>query len=203
MIRIHVFLLIIFAANILTACAQVEPVQRVENTSTLRPTEIGQVNDPILICKPVSEIPVSECMSLVALYFQTSGDHWIMNNEEWANKDFWLETSTPCSWAGIRCENGHVTEISLGLNGLPGEVPSQIGDLTYLTTHDLTDNHLTKVPPEIGSLTNLSRLNLAFNDLSGLPIGLGNLTHLTSLYLAGIGLESFLPIGNLTSLTEL
>src|SRR5688572_11504902 len=160
MIHIHVFLLIILAANIIAACVQVEPVQRVESTSTPRPTEIAEANDPFLICASVSEIPVGECNALVSFYLHTNGDHWLNNEERY--KNVWLETSTPCSWGGVRCENSHVTEISLVLNGLSDEIPPQIGDLTYLTTLDLSDNNLTKIPPELGSLTNLSWLNLAF-----------------------------------------
>lgn len=71
--------------------------------------------------------------SLVALDLHTSGDHWLVNNEEWVNKDLWLETNTPCSWAGICCDHEHVTEISLRVNGLAGDIPQEIGNLTYLT----------------------------------------------------------------------
>ena len=86
-----------------------------------------------------------------------------MNNEEWVGKDDWLSTPTPCSWAGITCEDGHITGISLGLNGLDGEIPAESGDLSHLTRLDLTDNQLSSMPAEIGNLSSLTELNLAFD----------------------------------------
>ena len=79
------------------------------------------------ICASVTEIPTGECAALVAFFQNTDGENWIMNNEEWVGKDDWLSTPTPCSSAGITCEDGHITGISLGLNGLDGEIPAEIG----------------------------------------------------------------------------
>jgi Leucine-rich repeat (LRR) protein len=122
--------------------------------------------------------------SLVALYLHTSGAHWLVNNEEWVNKDLWLETNTPCSWAGICCDHEHVTESSLRVNGLAGDIPQEIGNLTYLTMLDLSDNNLIHVPPEIGKLTKLVELGLGFNKLRSLSPEIGNLTGLISLHVS-------------------
>lgn len=53
-------------------------------------------------------------------------------------------------------------------NGLQS-IPSQIGDLTGLTTLSLTDNALETIPASIGQLENLKLLKLRKNPLSLLP----------------------------------
>src|SRR5690554_5487783 len=59
-------------------------------------------------CNSVSEIPITECEALVALYHSTNGP-------EWRIRDGWLATSTPCSWYGVACLTDttplHVTHI--------------------------------------------------------------------------------------------
>ena len=172
-------------------------------TSSPNPTPTNEISTSHPICASVTEIPNRECAALVAFYIHTDGKNWIMNNEEWVGKDNWLTSATPCSWAGVACEDGHITEILLGLNGLAGELPPEIGDLTRLSRLDLTDNQLTNVPAEIGSLTGLTELNLGFNDLSSLPAEISQLTNLTSLSLAGNRLTSLPDISKLTNLTGL
>jgi hypothetical protein len=49
-------------------------------------------------CNQVTEIPVSECQSLLELYNSTDGANWIA-------KEGWNETNTPCNWYGIDCSN--------------------------------------------------------------------------------------------------
>ncbi len=49
-------------------------------------------------CNQVTEIPVSECQSLLELYNSTDGVNW-------RNKNGWNETNTPCSWKGITCKS--------------------------------------------------------------------------------------------------
>ncbi len=80
-------------------------------TSSPNPTPTNEISTSHPICASVIEIPNRECAALVAFYIHTDGKNWIMNNEEWVGKDNWLTTATPCSWAGVACEDGHVTEI--------------------------------------------------------------------------------------------
>jgi leucine-rich repeat protein SHOC2 len=196
------FLFVIFL-NLAGACTTVGTIPKAGNTPAQIPIETGEVSDPYHICTSVTEIPAGECEALVAFYLRTDGPSWTMNKEEWANNDLWLATNTPCYWAGVRCNNGHITEITLYFNGLSGEIPAEIGDLSHLTELDVSDNNLSHAPPEIGSLTNLTELNLAFNALSDLPAEIGHLTNLKWLSLAGNALTRVPEIGSLTDLTEL
>ena len=108
-------------------------------------------------CGNVTEIPQTECEALVALYESTDGDNWIDNTG-------WLQTTTPCSWYGVTCEDGNVTRLNLSNNQLSGSIPSEIGNLAALTGLDLYDNDLSgEIPAEIGPLTALRGLNLWIN----------------------------------------
>jgi len=95
----------------------------------------------------------------------------------------------------------------LGLSGLTGEIPPEIGDLINLETLLLSGNQLTgSIPPEIGNLTNLTYLGLSHSQLTGeIPIQIGSLTNLQHLNLEQNQLTGSIPpeIGNLTNLTFL
>ena len=83
-------------------------------------------------------------------------------------------------------------------------VPNWVGDLTTLTTLDLSENQLTAVPDWMGDLTTLTTLYLRGNQLAAVPESLGNLTALTTLYLSGNQLAAVPEsLGNLTALTTL
>ena len=84
------------------------------------------------------------------------------------------------------------------------ELPEWLGNLTALTSLDLSGNRLTELPEWLGNLTALTSLDLSGNGLTSLPEWLGNLTALTRLDLSGNQLTE-LPewLGNLTALTSL
>ena len=83
-------------------------------------------------------------------------------------------------------------------------LPSEIGQLTNLTSLLLNGNQFTSLPLEIGLLTNLTELNLRANELTSLPFEIGQLINLTDLSLRDNQLTSLAPeIGQLTNLTSL
>jgi len=130
-------------------------------------------------CADVTEIPQIECEALVAIY----------NLNPQSSFDNWLETTTPCSWSYIACENNQVTRLYFDIIELRN-LPPEIGNLTNLTELDIYSNQLSNLPTELGNLTNLTGLYLPDNQLRSLPAEIGNLTNLTDLYLAGNQLSS-------------
>lgn len=177
-------------------------------------------------CANVTQIPTVECEALIALYNSTDGPNWSRWNTP-ANQG-WLQTNTPCGWAGVTCNNGHVTQLArwgiqlkgsipselgnlskltqlnFSFNQLNGSIPSELGNLTDLAELHLDRNRLSdSIPSEFGSLANLQKLNLGQNRLSGsIPPEFGNLKNLTHLFLNSNFLNGTVPpeIGNLTKL---
>ena len=123
------------------------------------------------------------------------------------------------SWVWGDCEEGEVelwgecynieetTFLQLSWNGLTGEIPPEIGNLTNLTKLWLYSNELTgEIPPEIGNLTNLIEFYLWENQLTGeIPPEIGNLINLDGIDLHSNQFAGEIPstVGNLTNLTYL
>ena len=97
--------------------------------------------------------------------------------------------------------------MQLSWNGLTGEIPPEIGNLTNLTKLWLYSNELTgEIPPEIGNLTNLIEFYLWENQLTGeIPPEIGNLINLDGIDLHSNQFTGEIPptVGNLTNLTYL
>ena len=124
-----------------------------------------------------AQIPEIERDALVALYNSTDGANWTDNTG-------WLgEAGTECSWYGVTCSDGNALYLLLQNNSLSGSIPSELGNLTELTTLRLYNNSLTgSIPSELGNLTELTTLYLDNNTLSGsIPTQLGNLTDIRRL----------------------
>ncbi|KAH9666173.1 protein kinase domain-containing protein [Citrus sinensis] len=75
--------------------------------------------------------------------------------------------------------------LSLAFNQFAGHLPREIGNLTSLTSIDLSENHLMgEIPHEIGNLRNLQALGLLSNNLVGVvPATLFNISTLKILQL--------------------
>ena len=160
----------------------------------------GSVHDAFTDCNNQSEIPSAECQALVALYNTTNGSSWMDHNG-------WLQTDTPCSWSGVTCSAGHVTELYFYNNNMIGWLPAEIGNLSELRNLNLSHDGISApIPPEVGNLSHLEALSLGNNWLTGdIPVQLGNLVNLKNLDLFGNQLTGQIPVqlANLTQLTFL
>ena len=157
-------------------------------TPTLGPTATGRIAFPLL----------SDGAALTVLYDATDGD-------DWANNDGWLATEDLGEWHGVTTDGeGRVTGLVLSGNGLSGELPEELGNLTGMTELDLSQNQLDgSLPDGLAELTSLEELYLNNNQFSGpVPAGLGALTALTDLWLHdnGFGAEFPAELGNLANL---
>ena len=151
-------------------------------------------------CMDVTQIPQVECAALVAFHNSTDGPHW------W-RREGWLQSNTPCTWFGLACTKGHITQIVMENNWLRGYLPPELGNLTNLLRLRLSGNELhDQIPVELGHLTNLQSMELGGNRLNGiLPPELGDLTGLYVLDLHANHITGNIPttLGNLTNLNRL
>ncbi len=141
-----------------------------------------------------------DSLTLIKLYNATGGDNW-KNNTNWLSKE-------PLNnWYGVRTYNRRVREVSLGDNGLNGNIPPELGDLWGLHKLYLYNNHFEgEIPFELGRLSELEVLSLYGNDLAGsIPVEIGKLYSLERFYLYNTGISGFIPeeIGDLRNLTSL
>ena len=136
--------------------------------------------------------------ALVALYDAPGGANW-------RNSTNWKSTEALSEWFGVSTDaDGRVTELSLYNNGLSGEIPAELGNLTNLQTLILENNELSgEIPAELGDLANLQTLDLCGNGLSGeIPAELGDLANLQTLSLYDNQLSGEIPaeLGDLANL---
>ena len=142
--------------------------------------------------------------ALVPLYNATGGANW-------TNSSGWLTDAPIGQWHGVTTDSsGRVTGIEIQDNGLSGEIPAALGNLSRLTMLDLglgptvcdingcrvvLINRLTgEIPAALGSLTNLEYLYLHGNRLTGeIPAELGSLANLTELFLNKNRLSGEIP----------
>jgi len=113
-------------------------------------------------CTVQSDLPEAECQVLLALYHNTDGENWTDSPD-----NLWNITETLCNWAGITCNDGHITSIDLAHNNLVGKLPDFTA-LTALQTLILSNNQLSGTIPDLSNLNNLEVLSLENNQLSGL-----------------------------------
>uniref|UniRef100_A0A1J3HFH7 Putative inactive receptor kinase n=1 Tax=Noccaea caerulescens TaxID=107243 RepID=A0A1J3HFH7_NOCCA len=131
-----------------------------------------------------------------------------------------IRQTSPCNWAGVKCESNRVTALRLPGVALSGKIPEGIfGNLTQLRTLSLRLNALTgslpldlsscsdlrhiylqgnrfsgEIPEGLFSLSKLVRLNLAENSFTGeISSGFANLTRLKTLYLEDNQLSGSIP----------
>nr|GMD82023.1 probable LRR receptor-like serine/threonine-protein kinase At3g47570 [Ipomoea batatas] len=111
-------------------------------------------------------------------------------------------TGTPtCQWTGVVCNRKQrVAAVHLSGLGLSGIISPSLGNLTFLASLDISDNHFTgqipgALPAEIGNLTQLKTLGLASISLTGqIPSFLFNISSLKRLDLNNNSLSGNLPV---------
>lgn len=130
-----------------------------------------------------------------------------------------------CLWAGISCTHEDPENVCPS-NGMPcrqptkrvdsiilpgllleGTLSASLGNLSFLSIFDLSNNYFTgRIPQELGRLVELVTLSLSANAFSGsIPIELGLLQKLEYLDLQSNKLENAIPssLGNCSSLKSL
>ncbi|XP_078177011.1 uncharacterized protein LOC144571554 [Carex rostrata] len=122
----------------------------------------------------------------------------------------WNSTSGDhCSWNGIYCTNGFVSEINIVNQNLNQSIPDSICRLKNLSRLDLSDNELPGTFPEyLYNCSSLQFLNISQNYFIGaLPTDIDKLlpSSLTYLDLSGNNFSGDIPasIGSLVGLKEL
>ncbi|MCY3738610.1 MAG: leucine-rich repeat domain-containing protein [Gemmatimonadaceae bacterium] len=151
---------------------------------------------------PVTSPPAHpDRVALAALYNSTNGGSW-------QRRTNWLGSRPLGEWEGVRTNSlGRVYDLEVSWNGLKGPIPSELGNLTFLSSLYLHANQLSgSIPPELGNLSNLVYLELNHNRLSGrIPSELGNLSRLERLWLQSNQLNGGIPaqLGDLLDLTRL
>ena len=135
---------------------------------------------------------------LIALYDTIDGAHW-------NNRTGWKTDKPLSAWYGVTTNAaGQVTELKLEENGLRGQIPAALGQLTNLEVLALYKNQIWgEIPATLGQLAHLKYLGLHENQLSGeIPESLGKLSRLEWLVLFNDKLSGAIPttlgqLGNL------
>ncbi|PIN06696.1 Serine/threonine protein kinase [Handroanthus impetiginosus] len=101
-----------------------------------------------------------------------------------------LTGTIPRKWASTQ-----LNSISVLVNRLTGEIPTELGNMTNLTYLNLEANYFSgPIPPDIGKLTNLKSLILSSNQLTGqLPTSFSGLTNLNDFRINDNNLTGRIP----------
>jgi hypothetical protein len=122
-----------------------------------------------LLCTVIrGNYTTDERAGLVSLYAATDGA------ASWTTSTGWNTSADVCTWFGISCSAGTVTEIALANNCLSGnlcDASPALWQLTELRVVDLSCNNLAgPLPSGLSLLTRLTKLDISRNNLStGLP----------------------------------
>jgi Leucine-rich repeat (LRR) protein len=133
---------------------------------------------------------MADSLALVALYNATGG-------ASWNNSTNWLDSGqTINTWNGVTVVGERVTQINLYNRNLNGTLPSEIGNLTGLTSLTISQNNnlVGSIPSTVGNLTNLTTLSFYNNSMTGsIPSDLGTLVNLVTLDLRNNAFTGQLP----------
>jgi hypothetical protein len=160
----------------------------------------------LLSFKSFGQTLETDRQALVAMYNGFSGADY----PELAN---WVVPGnagdSPCGWYGVTCDAGRVTKLELKYIVLGGEIAPEVGNLTALTTLDLSGTGAWmsvmegEIPAELANLTNLEYLYLGEHIFDITSVGvIGSLTKLKGLTLTPTGdiPANFINLVNLETL---
>ena len=99
---------------------------------------------------------------VLRVLYETNGGS--LNN--WTNSSGWLSDTALSEWHGVETDTiGRVTSLDLSENGLWGQLPDSLGELSVLTNLDLFDNALSgSLPDSLGKLSVLTKLDVSGNN---------------------------------------
>lgn len=162
---------------------------------------------------PSNKLKLRQRFTLATLYFQNGPfavmrGTWLEPPRLHVHSGTWLTSIEECDWESIEiCVSGEVTSVGLQHDAPRGQLPSNLGLLTALSSLDVGVNELSgSIPSEIGLLTALTGLNLMVNRLSGsVPSEIGLFTDLKWLSLYKNQLTGTIPteLIHLTALESL
>jgi len=143
----------------------------------------------VLVLGFVSALTTNEITGLLAITTHLSPLH-----RDWDPAD----VANACSptWDGLECDqNAHITHIALGVKGIYGQIPTEIGLFQDLESLNLIGNEINgSLPTEIASLTKLQHLFLSVNHLTGpIPTQLNALRALENIFLDRNNFSGVLP----------
>ena len=178
-------------AGIVTQILQVNPALGPRDVWRILTSTASQANSPdnnlgwgIVDADAAISKALAEFLhpALSALYTATNGDQW-NNNSGWDIREAPPSMNHFKQWHGLMVVDQNLGSISLENNNLRGVLPSELGELSELTTLRLEDNHLSgELPPDICNLSKLDDLRLSENNFTGtLPRCFLRLKNLTTL----------------------
>ncbi|KAH0701095.1 hypothetical protein KY284_015310 [Solanum tuberosum] len=138
--------------------------------------------------------------SLLALKSQITSDPYQILSTNWSS------SASVCNWIGVTCGSRHqrVTVLNISDMGFSGTIPSQLGNLSFLVSLDLSYNYFHgELPLEFSRLRKLRAINLSFNNFTGeIPKFLGDFQDLQMLSLENNSFSGFIPssISNMKNL---